>query len=159
MAYATFQSPFGPLTLFADDGWLVALEWGTGRHPADTTGSIVDPLLKQAIGHLDRYFEGVPLPDHLPLRPAGTAYQTVVWRAIAAIPFAATRSYGELAHQLSTGPRAIARACASNPLPLLIPCHRVVAAGGRLGGYSTGDGVATKQALLDLEAVAVRRAG
>ena len=82
-----------------------------------------------------------------------------MWEAIAAIPFAATRSYADLARQLSSGPRAIASACAHNPLPLFIPCHRVVASGGGLGGYSGGEGLATKRALLALEAAVLVRAG
>ena len=109
------------------------------------------PVLAEAFAHLERYFDGQPLPDDLPLRPAGTPYQQGVWRAIAAIPFAATRSYADLARELSSGPRAIASACARNPLPLFIPCHRVVGSSGGLGGYSGGDGLATKKALLALE--------
>ena len=155
MAHATLMTPLGAITLFAEDDALVALEWGEaladGRPPS--------PLLEAALAHLHRYFDGLPLPDDLPLRPAGTAYQRRAWHAIAAIPFAATRSYAELARELSSGPRAIASACAHNPLPLLIPCHRVVASGGGLGGYSGGEGLATKKALLALEAAALAHAG
>ena len=88
----------------------------------------------------------------LPLAPAGTAYQRRVWAALRAIPPGETRSYGEIAarrRRLARGRSAMANA--ANPIPILIPCHRVVAAGG-LGGYSGGDGPATKRALLDLEA-------
>lgn len=159
MATATHASritPFGAITLFAADEALIALEWGEA---APTPDGPAFPLLDRAFTHLDRYFDGEPLPDDLPLRPQGTFYQQRVWRAIAAIPFAATRSYAELARQLSSGPRAIASACAHNPLPLFIPCHRVVGSGGRLGGYSGGEGLPTKRALLALEAAVLARAG
>ena len=154
-AHATRLTPFGAITLFAEDDALVAIEWGE----APTDGRPLPPVLADAFAHLDRYFDGRPLPDDLPLRPVGTPYQRRVWEAIAAIPFAATRSYADLARQLSSGPRAIASACAHNPLPLFIPCHRVVASGGGLGGYSGGEGLATKRALLALEAAVLVRAG
>lgn len=154
-AHASRLTPFGAITLFAEDDALIALEWGEA--PADERQPL--PVLAEAFAHLERYFDGQPLPDDLPLRPAGTAYQQGVWRAIAAIPFAATRSYADLARELSSGPRAIASACARNPLPLFIPCHRVVGSSGGLGGYSGGDGLATKKALLALEGTVLRRAG
>jgi methylated-DNA-[protein]-cysteine S-methyltransferase len=153
--HASRLTPFGAITLFAADDALVALEWGEA--PAD--GGPPSPVLAEAFAHLDRYFDGRPLPDDLPLRPRGTPYQRRVWEAIVAIPFAATRSYADLARQLSSGPRAIASACAHNPLPLFIPCHRVVGSGGGLGGYSGGEGLATKRALLALEGAVLARAG
>ncbi|HRK96528.1 MAG TPA: MGMT family protein, partial [Rhodospirillales bacterium] len=76
-----------------------------------------------------------------------------VWRRLVAIPWGQTVSYGALAAELASSPRAIARACAANPIPIIIPCHRVVAASGGLGGYSGGDGIDTKAALLALEGV------
>ena len=87
---------------------------------------------------------------HLPLDLRGTAFQQQVWQALQTIPRGQTRRYGDLAAQLATHPRAIARACASNPLGLLVPCHRVVAADGGLSGYRWG--VARKAALLAAEA-------
>ena len=87
---------------------------------------------------------------HLPLDLRGTAFQQQVWQALQTIPRGQTRRYGDLAAQLATHPRAIARACASNPLGLLVPCHRVVAADGGLSGYRWG--VARKEALLAAEA-------
>lgn len=87
---------------------------------------------------------------HLPLDLRGTAFQQQVWQALQTIPLGQTRRYGDLAAQLATHPRAIARACASNPLGLLVPCHRVVAADGGLSGYRWG--VARKEALLAAEA-------
>ena len=75
----------------------------------------------------------------LPLQTAGTFFQRRVWNAIAAIPAGQTRSYGELAAQLASGPRAVGGACGANPYPVIVPCHRVVAAGG-LGGFGQGRG-------------------
>ncbi|MFO1128915.1 MAG: methylated-DNA--[protein]-cysteine S-methyltransferase [Rhodospirillales bacterium] len=152
---ASLATPLGAVTLFARPDTLIALSWGE----APAAAAPLPPVLEQALDHLDRYFAGVPLPDALPLEPAGTPYQQRVWRAIAAIPFAAVRSYADLARELSSGPRAIASACARNPLPLFIPCHRVVGSGGTLGGYSGGAGLATKRALLALEGTVLRHAG
>lgn len=76
----------------------------------------------------------------LPLRPAGTRFQRRVWGQIAAIPGRETRTYGDLAHLLKTAPRAVGQACGANPYPVVVPCHRVVAAGGGLGGFARQGG-------------------
>lgn len=149
MPHLTLSSPFGSLTLFEHDGALVAAEWGAA--PEGETS----PLLQQVREGLLRYFDGAPLPDDWPLAPAGSAFQHRVWTRMRAIPHGATVTYGALAMELDSGPRAIAGACARNRLPILIPCHRVVAAGGALGGYSGGDGLETKAALLRLEGAAL----
>jgi len=87
----------------------------------------------------------------LPLKPRGTEFQESVWRVITKIPFGKTRSYGSLAQELGTAARAVGAAAGKNPLPIFIPCHRVVGKQGALGGFSGGDGVATKRQLLRLE--------
>jgi methylated-DNA-[protein]-cysteine S-methyltransferase len=84
----------------------------------------------------------------LPLTPAGTPFQRRVWATLAEIPFGQTRSYGDLARELGSGPRAVGGACGRNPIPLLIPCHRVLTADGHLGGYSGQGGLVTKMQLL-----------
>jgi methylated-DNA-[protein]-cysteine S-methyltransferase len=145
MSHATLRTPFGELSLFEHDGAVIALEWG--RAPPGTETS----LLREALAQLDAYFDGRVRVFSLPMRPAGTAFQQQVWQRLQAIPYGVTQSYGELAAELATSPRALARACATNPLPILVPCHRVISASGRLGGYSGGDGAATKLALLRLE--------
>jgi methylated-DNA-[protein]-cysteine S-methyltransferase len=89
------------------------------------------------------------------VRLAGGSFRRAVWQRLAAVPWGSTVSYGALAAELRTAPRAIAGACAANPIPIIIPCHRVVAAAGGLGGYSGGDGIATKRALLALEGVSL----
>jgi methylated-DNA-[protein]-cysteine S-methyltransferase len=81
----------------------------------------------------------------------GTAFQQRVWQALQAIPAGEIRSYGQIAQSLGTAARAVGQANGSNPIPILIPCHRVVGSGGRLGGYSGGDGTDTKRALLQHE--------
>ncbi len=129
-------------------GCIVALDWGWGRDQTET------PLLCRARDQLDAYFDGAPAGFDLPLAPAGTPYQLRVWAALRAIPHGETRSYGEIARMAGGSARSVGMASGANPIPILIPCHRVVAAGG-LGGYSGGDGPATKRALLDLEARAL----
>lgn len=141
----SLHSPLGDLTISEQDGCIVALDWGWGRDQTRT------PLLAQARDLLDGYFDGVQTDFDLPLAPTGTPYQRRVWGALCAIPYGQTRSYGAVAGLAGGSPRAVGMANAANPIPILIPCHRVVAAAG-LGGYSGGDGPATKQALLDLEA-------
>lgn len=147
MPFVSLLSPFGPLTLFEEEGALVALEWG--RAPAD--GAAETPLLRAARRQLDGYFDGAVLRFTVPLRPAGTPFQQRVWSRLAAIPYGRTEPYGALARDLGTGPRALAGACGANPLPIVVPCHRVVAAGRALGGYSGFGGIETKRALLRLE--------
>lgn len=145
MAYLSFSSPVGDLTLFEEDGALVALEWGRAENGSET------PLLRGARRQIDDYFVGRRRAFDLPLSPAGSPFQRRVWEAMRAIPFGDRRSYGEIAAEIGSAPRAVGGACGRNPLPILIPCHRVVAANGRLGGYSGEGGAVTKRSLLDLE--------
>jgi len=147
MSYITTNSPVGPLTLFEHDGKIVAVEWGW---PPETIEP-PSPLLECARDQIEAYFDGRLKEFDLPLDPAGTPFQKKVWQALAAIPFGATRSYAELAAELGTAPRALGGACGRNPLPILIPCHRVLATKGGMGGYSGMDGIETKRFLLTLE--------
>lgn len=95
-------------------------------------GALAAEVERQLRGYLaDPAFEFC-----LPLRPAGTAFQRRVWAEISALPCGATRSYGEVARSLHNAPRAIGQACGANPYPLVVPCHRVIAAGGGLGGFA-----------------------
>jgi methylated-DNA-[protein]-cysteine S-methyltransferase len=148
----SLHTQIGDLTVSEDDGRIVALDWGWGRDQTET------PLLGRAREQLHAYFDGEPIVFDLPLAPAGTAYRQRVWAALRRIPLGEVRTYAEIAREAGGGPRSVGGANASNPIPILIPCHRVVATGG-LGGYSGGDGLDTKRALLDLEARAVERAG
>jgi methylated-DNA-[protein]-cysteine S-methyltransferase len=143
------NTPLGVITLFEDTGALVALEWGR------TPGEDATPLLDRARALLNAYFDGNRANFDLPLRPAGTPFQRTVWEHLRRIPCGETTTYGQLANALDTAPRAAATACGRNPIPIIIPCHRVVGVDSRLGGYSGGDGVITKETLLRLEGIAI----
>jgi methylated-DNA-[protein]-cysteine S-methyltransferase len=146
-----FATPLGFLTLVEKDDFLTQSAWGAAAEaPASVLGTA---LLHRAKGQILDYLAGRLRAFDLPLAPAGSVYQRRLWRALQEIPFGETRSYGMIAHQLDSGPRAVGQACGRNPLPLLVPCHRVLAAGGKLGGYSGGNGLATKRHLLQLEGV------
>lgn len=108
------------------------------------------PLLERARQWLDGFFDGDTADPDIPLRPGGSVFQKRVWHAMAAIPSGRTRSYGDIARDLNSAAQAVGNACGTNPIPILIPCHRVVGARG-LGGFSGGDGLTTKVALLRLE--------
>lgn len=99
------------------------------------------PLAKQAVEQIERYFEQASATFELPLAPVGTAFQKRVWQAISDIPPGVVLTYGQLAKQLGSVPRAVGQACGSNYFPIVIPCHRVVASGD-IGGFAhhAGDG-------------------
>jgi len=156
MPRLSMPSPLGQITLFEEDGKIISLRWAAGRRDAGRRDASQPPeetpLLRRAQRQLDAYFKGRRQRFDLPLAPSGTAFQKAVWQAMSKIPHGETRSYGQLAKDLKSGPRAVGGACARNPLPILIPCHRVLGAHGALGGYSARGGVATKRRLLALEA-------
>ncbi|HUI17549.1 MAG TPA: methylated-DNA--[protein]-cysteine S-methyltransferase [Alphaproteobacteria bacterium] len=144
MPSLSLASPVGTLTLREDQGALVALTIG-GKEAHDET-----PLLVRAKEQLLDYFAGKRRHFELPLAPQGTPFQLALWRALSAIPYGERRTYGELAAALGSAARAVGGACGRNPIPVIIPCHRVVGAGS-LGGFSGGEGPATKRKLLALE--------
>jgi methylated-DNA-[protein]-cysteine S-methyltransferase len=137
-------SPVGHLILDEEDGALVAIRW------SDEPGGNGNPLLAEAAHQLDAYFAGNLTRFDLPLRPAGSSFELRVWEAMQDIPYGETRSYGDLAIATHSAPRAVGRACGKNPIPIVVPCHRVLGKGW-LGGYSGSGGLRTKQALLTLE--------
>lgn len=145
MSHHSFKSPLGDLTAFEEDGKIVALEWGW------VDGGGGNAVLQSAERQLDEYFEGRRKTFDLPLAPDGSPFQRRVWTALRQIPYGSVSSYGELAHVIDSAPRAVGGACGRNPLPIIIPCHRVLAANGALGGYSGFDGLETKRFLLVLE--------
>ncbi len=145
MPSLSLHSPVGDLTIFEDNQAIVVVEWGWVEHQDDT------PLLNRARDWLNFYFDGeTNLPD-LPLRPAGSVHQHRVWSEMRKIPHGHTLSYGALAERAGSNARATGTACGANPIPIIIPCHRVLAANQRIGGYSGQGGVETKVALLRLE--------
>jgi methylated-DNA-[protein]-cysteine S-methyltransferase len=145
MPEITVPSPLGLLALQEENGALVALHWRRARKEEPTA------LLQRAAEQLAEYFAKTRREFDLPLRPAGSVFERAVWDAMLRIPYGQTRSYGELANEIGGAARAVGAACGTNPLPILIPCHRVLAGGGRLGGYSGKGGGETKTVLLTLE--------
>jgi methylated-DNA-[protein]-cysteine S-methyltransferase len=149
MPQLSLHTPLGEVTISEDGGAIVALDWGRGRDQEAT------PLLRDACDQLQDYFDGKRLTFDLPLAPEGSAFQKRVWAALCAIPSGETRSYADIARAIGSAPRAVGGANGANPIPLFIPCHRVIAADGSLGGYSGGDGPATKRFLLNHESRAL----
>lgn len=142
----TTPGPFGPLTVVEEGGQIVRLDWGWGA------GAAPSPLAAEAARQLGAYFAGTRRGFDLPVAfPPGLL--GTVMRAMVAIPFGETRTYGDLAKALGAPAQAIGQACGANPVPIIVPCHRVL---GRttLGGYSAPGGVETKVALLRHEGAA-----
>jgi methylated-DNA-[protein]-cysteine S-methyltransferase len=140
----SLHTPVGDITVSEEDGAIVALDWGWGRDQSNS------PLLARAADQLNAYFDGTLKDFDLPLAPAGTPYRRRVWEALRTIPYGQTRSYLDIAALAGGSARSVGQANGSNPIPLIIPCHRVVAS-THVGGYSGGDGVVTKRWLLALE--------
>jgi methylated-DNA-[protein]-cysteine S-methyltransferase len=139
------DTPVGPLRLCFTERGLAALEFGgegaSSAPEQDYSPPHLKPLIEAAKRELAAYFEGVPTDfAALPLDPRGTPFQLRVWQELRRIPWGQTISYGELARRLGSpkASRAVGQANAVNPIPLIIPCHRVIAADGGLGGYSSG---------------------
>jgi methylated-DNA-[protein]-cysteine S-methyltransferase len=144
MPHLSLHTPIGDITVFEQAGAIVSLDWGwvPRQHPS--------PLLHAARDQLEAYFDGKLTAFDLPLAPPGTPYRRQVWQALRDIPYGETRSYREIAAAIGGSARSVGQANGHNPIPLIIPCHRVVAA-NHIGGYSGGDGLSTKRWLLDLE--------
>lgn len=142
MGRLTVDSPLGLLTLTSIDGALVALDWG--RQGEESSDAVLDAAARQ----LDDYFAGRIRDFGLPLAPRGTAFRQRVWAAMQAIPYGQVATYGDLARTLDTAARAVGGACGANPIPIIVPCHRVVGGGGAPGGYSGLGGLETKDWLL-----------
>ncbi len=150
-AAATLSTPIGEVLLLSDDDALVALRFDDERRGAPTAGGERDPVLRSASAQLREYFAGERTAFDLSLRPQGTPFERRVWDALRGIPYGETTSYGALAAALGEpgAARAVGRANGRNPIPVIVPCHRVIGADGSLTGF--GGGLACKRALLDLE--------
>ena len=152
--YCMYDSPVGALLLAADDAALVAIEFPSSRHPVARGADWVEgdnAVLALARKQLGEYFAGKRTLFELPLGPRGTAFQRDVWRTLASIPYGETVSYAQLAARVGkpSAMRAVGAANGRNPLPIVLPCHRVIGADGSLTGF--GGGLPTKQFLLELE--------
>lgn len=139
-------TPLGCLSVTERLGSIVEVQWSK-----DAPSMPPSPLLEDARDQIRSYFDRARAGFELPLAPVGSSFDGRIWKEISTIPYGATATYGEIARRLGTSPRAIGGACGRNPIVLVIPCHRVVGANGRLTGYSGGDGLGTKAALLDHE--------
>ena len=130
---------------------MTGVRWASpGERSRDKSTS---PALKEATRQLERYFSGKLKRFDLPLAARGTDFQKRVWTMMREIPYGETATYGGMAMALGSGPRLIGMACARNPIPIIVPCHRVLASGGKEGGFSGGRGLPTKRQLLALEGV------
>lgn len=147
MPVCTVPSPLGPLRVSSDGSAITGLEWGT------TPDADITPDLTEAATQLTAYFDGRLEDFDLPLRIAGSDLQRAVCDEMRAIPFGETRTYGDLAKRLGVSAQAIGQGCGGNPIPILVPCHRVLGASG-LGGYSGAGGIETKVWLLRHEGAA-----
>jgi methylated-DNA-[protein]-cysteine S-methyltransferase len=145
MPQRSLHTPVGDITIFEDDGAIVALEWGWVPDQDET------PLLIKTAELLNAYFDGDSVNFNIPMHAEGTSFQQAVWREMLKIPQGETRTYNDLAKALNSHARAVGSACGQNPIPIIIPCHRVLASSGKLGGFTADGGVETKEALLRLE--------
>jgi len=153
ISYTQIESPIGPLLLAADESGLREIRFVHGRQPAkpDPDWKKDDAPLRETIRQLREYFTGELEEFDLPLSPQGTPFQLSVWKRLCEIPYGETISYGELAGRIGNpnASRAVGLANGSNPIPIIIPCHRVIGSNGKLTGY--GGGLPIKEKLLALE--------
>ncbi|MFF7486104.1 methylated-DNA--[protein]-cysteine S-methyltransferase [Streptomyces luteogriseus] len=151
--YTVTDSPYGPLTLVAEEGVLCGLYMTDQRHrpQQETFGTRDDTLFAEAEEQLKAYFAGELKEFTVELSLAGTPFQRAVWDELRRIPYGETRTYGQLADSLGTptASRAVGLANGRNPIGIIVPCHRVIGANGGLTGY--GGGLERKQRLLDFE--------
>ena len=150
-AAATFTSPVGELLLISDGEALTGIHFDGHHGRSPTPGGEHDPIIAEAARQLRAYFAGERESFALPLHPAGTPFEVEVWEELRRIPYGETLSYGELADRVGHpgAARAVGRANACNPIPIVVPCHRVIGADGSLTGF--GGGLDTKRRLLDHE--------
>ena len=166
MLTTLLESPLGPIRLRIDDDAITELRWNTAEEDdATATGddaaspgtspgivpieeAMAHPLVAETSRQLDAYFAGDLDSFDLPLRPAGTTFQRLVWHIMQRIPKGHVRTYGGVAEELGASARAVGTACGRNPIPIIIPCHRIVAANGKMGGFSAAGGVEDKVWLL-----------
>lgn len=154
--WTVLPSPIGDLRIIERDGKISAIEFSPFRQPADgrPLGARSDdhPLLAEAVRQLQAYFDGDLTEFDLPLAPRGSDFQQRVWEQLTKIAYGDTASYGQIAGRLgmtNAASRAVGTANGRNPIPIVIPCHRVIGADGTLTGYAGG--IERKQTLLELE--------
>ena len=141
MPTASLDTPVGTLAVTERDGRITRVLWTDERHEGTS------PVLDRALDQLRAYFAGERTGFDLPLAPLDDPFRAQVRAAMLAIPHGEARTYGQIAKDLGTYGQPVGAACASNPIPVIVPCHRVLSAEG-LGGFSGGAGIETKIALL-----------
>ena len=147
MTATVYDSPVGPLRLETRDGALIRLELNAKPGPENRD----DPVLADAVDQLHAYFAGDRTTFDVPLAMHGNEFEQKVWAALRTIPYGETTSYGAIAEQIGApgAARAVGLANGRNPIAIIVPCHRVIGANGKLVGF--GGGLPMKRALLDLE--------
>ena len=152
LRYVVVDTMVGLLTIGGDEHFIHTVRFGGHvRDDISRTDNVTAPLLEEASSQLDQYFTGSRTRFDLPLQPAGTDFQQRVWRALSDIGYGQVLTYGELAGVLGNVhlARAVGQAANRNPLPIIIPCHRLVGSGGWIGGFAPG--VELKKVLLEHE--------
>ena len=157
LAWTEVATPIGPFRLVGVAGVVLQAAWGGGP-PPDMDAVLDHPSLAEAAAEVSAWMKGHRTTFTVPVAPVGTPFQQSVWAALREVPFGETVTYGALAHHLRTpgGARAVGAAAGANPIPLLVPCHRVVGSRGELVGYAAGTDV--KAWLLDHERRVVKAA-
>jgi methylated-DNA-[protein]-cysteine S-methyltransferase len=151
-----FPSPIGRIEVVSNGEAIIALTIEkNGRLPGDALPENSDEVLDRAVRQLEEYFAGHRRDFDLPIALAGTAFQLAVWEQLVALDFGEVVSYGELglATGRATAGRAVGGAVGANPIPIIVPCHRVLGSNGRITGYSGGEGISTKSWLLEHEGI------
>lgn len=150
MPASDLDTPVGRLRAISDGEALIRVTWVADDPSPAEDGA--DAVSRETVRQLDAYFRGALTEFDLPLRfIGGSDFERGVWEAMRAIPYGRTWTYGALADRVGGVARAVGGACGRNPIPVVVPCHRVVGAAGRLVGFSGGDGVDSKRRLLALE--------
>ena len=146
----SYASPLGTLAITERDGAICRVRWLSTPYNGQSE------LLAKAALQLDAYFAGELTQFSLPISPGGTPFDMSVWAELGRIPYGTTCTYGSIARSVGGISRAVGTACGRNPIPIIVPCHRVVSADGSLGGFSGGDGLPTKRSLLELEGLTLQ---
>ena len=153
------ESPVGRLEITSDGKAITSLTIERAGHlPLEELEENTNGVLERAVKQLSQYFAGKRRTFALPTNPGGTEFQRQIWDGLTEVPWGEATTYGQLGASTgrATAGRAVGGAVGANPLPIIVPCHRVLALGGKITGYSGGNGVPTKVWLLDHEGIAHR---
>lgn len=151
--FKKIQSPLGQLKLYKQDNKLIAILWENETYRKDAIEDASDELLKSLETELADYFEGKRKTFSIPFKVKGTAFQEKVWQELLSLPYGTTTSYTDIAERIGNkkAVRAVGGAIGKNPIPLLIPCHRVIGSKGALTGFAGG--LERKEMLLKVECI------